>query len=119
MNDDTARKLPPGHMAWTRSATMHHNTTVSLEPRTGERYGLKFAVIGPAVPAGILQGLVVVPSQGPPVQPVKTLPAQGYAVTVMSVPNAPNPKTVGNDEGVVLPQPVTPIVVPYNVMGCV
>jgi len=82
---------------------------------TRSGYGLKFAVIGPAVPAGILQGLVVVPSQGPPVQPVNTLPAQGYAVTVVS---APKPKTVGSDDGVVLPQPVTPMVIPYNVVGC-
>ena len=43
--------------------------------------GATVAVIVSGAPTPMSQGLVVVPLQGPPVQPVKVEPEQGTAVT--------------------------------------
>ena len=71
--------------------------------------GEKFAVMVPATVPGTLHGLLAVPSHGPPLQPRNTCPTHGTAVTGMETPNS---KMAGRAAGVVLPQPVTPIVAP-------
>jgi hypothetical protein len=76
---------------------------ISCRPERRLVQGEKFAVT-PLVPGSSWHGLLVVPSQGPPVQPTNLLPGQGIAVMFAVAPKAPRTGMVG---GSVVAQPLT------------